>query len=575
MAVSPAGSGVVRVNGEIGPSYPWSPKSCDTAGEIHLEAVANSGYVFDHWSGNGLDGVKTNPIVTEIFMTKTITAHFIENTQLINQPPDADAGPDIEISEGDSATLDGTASTEPLGRPLLYEWMQVSPATPQIHFSEAGTARPSLIAPDITGDRSCFTIQLTVTDPEGQTDTDAVSVWVSAVNEPPVAILASDALAVASGDPVFLDGSQSYDPDGTIASGSWDVVSGNPDIHDALQGTIGSATGKTVAFTAPDIDGSIVIAFTVTDEDGRRSEPVHMTLTITGSGGIENQPPVADAGADQSVDEGDTVHLDGSGSSDPDGTLVAYKWDVFDGGGVELSGADGARAAFTAPQVDAETAWTFRLVVTDDKGASSFDTVVVSVADTPDGNRNGMPDELEANDGDADGDGINDFDDADSVCFRHINGENEYIRFYTNKGDLRDIRNLPDTDTSIPTAGKPDGTCPFGVISYRIDGLSTGETVEVVFVLPETVPEGLGFYKITETGWQPLDFAPGPEANEITITLTDGDPQTDEDGAANGVIEDPSAIMVSDPAGGGSGGSGDIDDVSSSGGGCFIKSLLE
>ena len=39
-----------------------------------------------------------------------------------------------------------------------------------------------------------------------------------------------------------------------------------------------------------------------------------------------NQPPSADAGADQTVDAGDTVMLDGSGSSDPDGTVAGYQW---------------------------------------------------------------------------------------------------------------------------------------------------------------------------------------------------------------------------------------------------------
>jgi hypothetical protein len=39
-----------------------------------------------------------------------------------------------------------------------------------------------------------------------------------------------------------------------------------------------------------------------------------------------NQAPTANAGTDQTVNEGDNVKLDGSGSSDPDGTIASYSW---------------------------------------------------------------------------------------------------------------------------------------------------------------------------------------------------------------------------------------------------------
>src|SRR5688500_15235593 len=39
-----------------------------------------------------------------------------------------------------------------------------------------------------------------------------------------------------------------------------------------------------------------------------------------------NQEPTANAGSDQTVNEGDAVSLDGSGSSDPDGAVESYSW---------------------------------------------------------------------------------------------------------------------------------------------------------------------------------------------------------------------------------------------------------
>ena len=93
-----------------------------------------------------------------------------------------------------------------------------------------------------------------------------------------------------------------------------------------------------------------------------------------------NQKPTADAGSDQTVNEGDSVSLDGSGSSDPDGTIDSYSWTQTAGTAVTLSGADSATPSFTAPDVGADgDTLTFELTVTDNDGATATDTVNVAV----------------------------------------------------------------------------------------------------------------------------------------------------------------------------------------------------
>lgn len=83
-----------------------------------------------------------------------------------------------------------------------------------------------------------------------------------------------------------------------------------------------------------------------------------------------NNPPVANAGTNQIVNEGVVVTLVGSGT-DTDGTIAGYIWTQTAGPAVTLNGATAANPTFTAPQVNADTALTFALTVTDNNGARS------------------------------------------------------------------------------------------------------------------------------------------------------------------------------------------------------------
>ncbi len=116
-----------------------------------------------------------------------------------------------------------------------------------------------------------------------------------------------------------------------------------------------------------------------------RSYRVRFTYEVrvygeTGTG-PPNQPPVADAGPDQQVQlqAGQaevTVVLDGTGSTDPDGSVAAYQW----------TGSPDPDDSARPSVVLGPGTYTFTLVVTDDRGASSApDEVTVTVE--PAGNR--------------------------------------------------------------------------------------------------------------------------------------------------------------------------------------------
>ena len=85
---------------------------------------------------------------------------------------------------------------------------------------------------------------------------------------------------------------------------------------------------------------------------------------------------MADAGPDQTVSGGDTVTLNGSGSSDPDSDALTYAWR---GGGFDLTGRN---PAFVAPAVDSQQRIVFTLTVSDGSLADT-DTVIITVRNAP------------------------------------------------------------------------------------------------------------------------------------------------------------------------------------------------
>jgi hypothetical protein len=99
------------------------------------------------------------------------------------------------------------------------------------------------------------------------------------------------------------------------------------------------------------------------------------------NGGSTNNPPVADAGLPQTVNEGAPVTLDGSASFDLDADPLSFAWSQTAGPTATLVGANTQMPTFTAPLVGSNQVCTFRLTVDDGNGGVSTDTVSVTVMD--------------------------------------------------------------------------------------------------------------------------------------------------------------------------------------------------
>jgi hypothetical protein len=99
---------------------------------------------------------------------------------------------------------------------------------------------------------------------------------------------------------------------------------------------------------------------------------------------IKQQPPVANAGPDQRVSEGDTVILNGTGSYDADGTIVSYQWTIEDSDDEDpnpiLNDTDKSIARFIAPQLNTPPgSYGYSLDVLDNEGLTAHDFVVIVV----------------------------------------------------------------------------------------------------------------------------------------------------------------------------------------------------
>jgi uncharacterized protein YkwD len=87
----------------------------------------------------------------------------------------------------------------------------------------------------------------------------------------------------------------------------------------------------------------------------------------------ENHPPVASIAGEHNYLSGETVTLDGSGSSDPDNDSLQFLWSQTQGPGITLSGTANSTLSFVAPTVSQPTQFTFRLSVQDGALSDSTD----------------------------------------------------------------------------------------------------------------------------------------------------------------------------------------------------------
>lgn len=153
----------------------------------------------------------------------------------------------------------------------------------------------------------------------------------------------------------------------------WGTESGN---YTSNSGNTG--LGTRYERDIPDDGQTYYFAVTAVNEAGLESD---FSNEVNTGDAPTNTAPVANAGADQYVNSGSLVTLDGSGSYDTDGDVLSYIWSQTGGEEVVLSSNEVVSPTFTAPAVISQNViLSFRLTVKDPAGLQSTDNCLVTVS---------------------------------------------------------------------------------------------------------------------------------------------------------------------------------------------------
>jgi ABC-type transport system substrate-binding protein/PKD repeat protein len=300
----------------------------------HTYTAVND-YTFTVWVDDGANNVSDDA-------TAYISA---------DAPPVADAGGDRTLNEDTPTIFDGLWSSDDVNI-VLYEWTIVelsetaTGSTPTFEFADPGV----------------YTVTLVVTDTIGQVSApDTITVTVLDITDP-TAVADADVTTVDMGGSVTFDGSDSTD-NVDVVSWTWTFVDG-----------VTSVTETTATFSHTfDVAGSYPVNLTVADAAGRTDTDDTITITVT-----DTEDPVADAGIDQSVFEGDTVTFNGTESTD-NVEVVNWTWSFVYDSASELVYGETAEFVFGIAGTYPVT-----LTVRDAEGYTATDTMTVTVTVLPD-----------------------------------------------------------------------------------------------------------------------------------------------------------------------------------------------
>jgi PKD repeat protein len=258
------------------------------------------------------------------------------------------------VYAGRAVTFTDDSSAQPAGNSIIsWEWdfgdKHTSSQQSPVHaYKNPGFYTVTLKAKDRGCAVDVTTRTITVRFPPG-------TAGLEGGEQGPVPYAGPD-VAAAGGEMVRLRG-VNKGADSSLVQYAWRQLAG-PDVLGGVERGL-----PELAFRAPEVapGASLSLRFGLRLSDGRATSAEDIVfVNVTAASGR----PLADAGPDRTAARGTQVILDATGSSDPDGDPLRFRWVQTAGPRVELAGSESATPSFTMPQ-DAATALEFRLNATD------------------------------------------------------------------------------------------------------------------------------------------------------------------------------------------------------------------
>ena len=238
----------------------------------------------------GLDGA--------IWLTSTQTIFRFYDTSL--RPVASFTASSSTPLIGDPVTFNGSGSYDPDGSIASYAWV----------FGDGSSASGS-VATHSYATHGVYPVTLVVTDFDNLTGSQTASVRVLAL---PTAAFAFGPPKPLEATSVSFDASNSTDPDGNITNYEWNWGDGS-------NSTVSVSSIAQHAFAT---FGDYTVGLMVTDSDG-------LTNTTSAQVHVFAPPSALFTSSPTSPRATHAVTLNGSASSDPDGTVARYEWDFGDG----------------------------------------------------------------------------------------------------------------------------------------------------------------------------------------------------------------------------------------------------
>jgi len=304
---------------------------------------------------------KHEQVVTDKVVVKVTEASQTEENG--NLPPVVKAkAEESEVKDNEYIHLRDDGSYDPDGKIVKYEWRDINGV-----LLDTGKRLDRKVRYDTQHDRhhtgkTRYVKTLFVRDDKGAVSHRSFEVIVHKRlmrNQIPIVDAGEDQI-ITEGESVTLQ-AIANDPDGKIISYRW------------KEGSV--VVGTDAELTLTDLSEGVHF-FSITVKDNKRATASDTVKVEVKAPVVVNEPPLADAGEDQSVTVNNSITLTGKGS-DSDGNIVAYQWME---GSIVLGNT--ATLAYTPTTTGTHT---LTLIVTDDDGATASDTVVVTatqVADT-------------------------------------------------------------------------------------------------------------------------------------------------------------------------------------------------